>query len=238
MRRLAEVPIQYVAAVVLLVGLAVGIYALKGSQTSSPSAATTPVAAAPRSATAPGSATAPAVKPASGGATSGQALLARARLAFAHVPAITTTLSIGNKGWDQFRSVLRNDRIVAEAFVGKAQDGQTTELVVRAGSPTYAHEPGTKCWRPLAASSPQSISDIGTQFPPALPAGANVEPTLPTRGGWLVPVQVGRDNTMFTIDARTHLVTSVLSSSGAIRVGGDVQTLSSVPALPQPEPRC
>lgn len=56
--------------------------------------------------------------------------------------------------------------------------------------------------------------------------------------GWLVPVQTGRDNTMFTIDAKTHLVTSILSSSGAIRVGGDVQTLPSVPALPQSEPRC
>ena len=45
MRRFAEVPIQYVATVVLLVGLGVGIYALRGSQTSSPSPAATPVAA-------------------------------------------------------------------------------------------------------------------------------------------------------------------------------------------------
>jgi len=57
--------------------------------------------------------------------------------------------------------------IVAEAWLGTGANGEVIGAVAPAGSPTYARELGTTCWRPLPASNVLSMTGREAEFPPA-----------------------------------------------------------------------
>ena len=164
------------------------------------------------------------------------ALLARARSAYAHVPAVVVTGTLV-KARLRLTFILHDDRIVADGWLGTGANGEIIGAVTPAGSPTFARELGTRCWRPLAKSNVLSSTDLGTAFPPALsgPFG----PPVRSRGGWAI---TGEDSNgvvaVFVIDAKTFLLRSLTSTESGFRFTGSVDALSSVPALPVPEPRC
>ena len=140
-----------------------------------------------------------------------------------------------------FTLLLRDGVAVGEEYVGESPAG-TTILVADGSGPTYADEPGTNCWRRLAATDSQSLEDIGLRFPDAYKTIVGA----PTRSGshWLVPVRTenrspgeGGSGTM-TINATTMLV-----DSETVRVHGralidHVRALTRQPRLSRPQPTC
>jgi len=257
MRRLGRIRVQYVAAVALAIAIGGGIYALRSSQSNAPASATVPaLSSVPPGPAAPVVASVappPTVKPGPAPATkrvsraawakpkrdpvpSAAALLARVRLAYASVPAVVVTGALVRARL-RLTVILHDDRIVAEGWVGTGANGEVIGAVAPTGSPTYARELGTKCWRPLAASDVQSLSDIGTEFPPLLPRTFGTP--VRSRDGWSMS---GEDSNgaiaTFVVDAKTFQLRSLTSTDSGLTFTGSVDALSSAPALPVPEPRC
>jgi hypothetical protein len=254
-------PIQYVVALGLLVGLGMGIYKLRASQTTTPSRAATPVGAARAQATAPASATTviaalpartttaprtvtapstrPAVKRAAPGRVSVQALLDRARLTYTRVPGVLITNVDAEPG--SITVILRGGRVEAAAIVANTARGMT-QLVERRGSPTFVSAPGTRCWLSLPAANPPGLAGMGAQFPPAVPAGAIVGKPRTIPGGWLVDVNTNTSevsgleiqDTPPIVLVRSLTTTGVDGQAATLRV----TTLGSAPSLPTTEPRC
>lgn len=168
------------------------------------------------------------------GDRAGLALLARVNRAYARVPAVTIW---GRSGIFAFRFevVLRSGVIVAEQFVGSGPTG-TTELVRNQGSPTFAREAGSACWRRLASADQQALDDIGLRFPDE--PHMRVEAPRRTRGGWLLPVVGDGGRTVFVIDAKSTLLRSITIASSGKRVLEHVSSLRSVPILLTARPRC
>jgi hypothetical protein len=164
----------------------------------------------------------------------GLALLARVHRAYVSVPAVAVSGRAGSLSF-RFTLVLSSGISIAEQFVGSGPSGTTT-LVARRGSPTFAREPGSRCWRRLAASDPQSFENIGLAFPdqPRMHAGAPRR----TPSGWLLPVVVEDDPGTFAIEGKTMLVRSLTISTHGSRILEHVVALRSVPTLLIPEPRC
>jgi len=258
MRRFPRIRVQYLAAAALAVGIGGGIYALRGSQANAPAPATAPLVASPRQAstvatastvvqassmpwgsrksTVPRKSTAPPTRPKHESVPSALALLARARLAYAHVPAVVVAGTLVRARL-RLTFILHDDRIVADGWLGTGANGEIIGAVTPARSPTFARELGTRCWRPLAKSNVLSSTDIGAKFPPALPGPFG--PPVRSRGGWVI---TGEDSngalTVLDIDAKTFKLRSLTSSQSGLSFTGSVDALSSVPALPVPEPRC
>ena len=164
----------------------------------------------------------------------GLALLGRVHHAYVNVPAVTIRGGSGALTF-RFTVVLRSGLAVAEQYVGTEPAG-TTLLVARRGSPTFAREPGTSCWRQLMASDPQALEDIGLRFPD-LPR-MKLERPRRTAGGWLLPVVSDGGPFLFAIDRKSMLIRSITIGAGGKRVLERVGALRSVPRLLLPKPRC
>jgi hypothetical protein len=153
--------------------------------------------------------------------------------AYARFPAVVTT---GRVGAISFRttSLLNRGVIVAASFLGTSGSG-TTMLVAPPGSPTFARDPGTACWRPARASDGQLL--IGERFPP-YPKGAVVKAPRRTHNGWLVRVAASGNSFTYAIDGKTLLVPSIAAREGRQHFEERNRTLASAPTLPSPRPRC
>jgi hypothetical protein len=167
------------------------------------------------------------------GDAAGLKLLARIHHAYLHVPAVTLSGRSGSFSF-QFTVILRSDVGVAEQFISREPTG-TTMLVAR-GSPTFARDPGTACWRPLAASSPRTFDNIGLPFPDQ--ASMRVGAPRRTSTGWLLPVVADGDRGTFAIDGKSLFVRSFTLRSQGADVLEQATTLRSTPKLLVPEPRC
>jgi hypothetical protein len=156
--------------------------------------------------------------------------MSRVLEAYRHVPAVAIAGSSGGLH-ARFVILLRDGVTVGEQFVG----GNTT-LVGHEGGPTYAREPGTRCWRRLAQSDHQSFSDLGTHFP-GIP---HMRVKTPKRVGsvWLLPITAqGHDGTL-RINASTLQIESVtVNADGRTAIEHD-RALDHAPALATPQPLC
>jgi hypothetical protein len=164
----------------------------------------------------------------------GLALLARVHHAYVNVSAVTIWGDSGALSF-RFTVVLRSGFALAEQYVGTEPTGRTM-LVARRGSSTFAREPGTSCWRRLAASDPQALEDIGLRFPD-LPR-MKLERPRRTASGWLLPVVSDGAPFLLAIDGTSMLIRSITIGAGGKRVLERVGTLRSVPRLLLPKPRC
>jgi hypothetical protein len=165
----------------------------------------------------------------------GVALLARVRRTYTHYRGVVITGRIGALA---ARFTLRLDAgaVVGEGFSGTRGAG-TTELVALPGSSTFARDPGSSCWRPVPATDPQALTDIGHHFPFA-PSGVPVEAPQPNQHGWSLSVQADGRSSTFTIDRATLLVQSITVRAPGKSVTELVRTLAPTPILPTPQPRC
>jgi hypothetical protein len=164
----------------------------------------------------------------------GLALLARVNRAYVRVPAVTIWGHAGTFAF-RFKVLLRSDVIVGEEYTGSGPGG-TTELVRHQGSPTFAREPGSACWRQLGASNQQALEDIGLRFPDQ--PHMRVQQPRRTRSGWLLPVVGDGGQTVFTIDAKSMLLRSIKVASAGKQVLEHVSALRSAPILLTPQPHC
>lgn len=159
------------------------------------------------------------------GDAQGRALFARVHTAYLHAAGVE--LSLISRGasvsaFGRFLVHLRGGVDVAEEFVGSGPD--TTELVARQGGPTYVLDAGQKCWRPLAASDPRTLVDVGLPYPYSN-RPSKVMPLRHAATGWVLSTE-NRENFWFlatqptyhpiakrfmtyTIDAKSLLITSI-----------------------------
>jgi hypothetical protein len=174
------------------------------------------------------------------GNAQGLALLARVHRAYERVPAVETSARF--RGMNaRFTLLLRNGVAVGEEFVGVSSSG-TTILVARGSGPTYAREPGSRCWRRLATADQQALEDVGLRFPD----GYKTVVKAPTRAGsvWLLPVHTeGRSpgeggSFLVHVDSKTMLVESETGRVGGQPLTNRVTALRRPPALPSPQPSC
>jgi hypothetical protein len=235
MRRLAAIPIPYALAGFLAVVLAVGLYAGARSDSGATSTPTGPLASqVPASVKKPRATVTPTIDNPRDGKARGVALLSDVRRIYARVPAVVTTSRL--KGTPiRFTSILKEGVVVGESFVGPR--GDTSTLVALPGTPTFAQDPGTSCWRLVPASDPQALTDIGSRFPP-YPKDALVEMPQRTQTGWSLRVDTNEKSSTFDIDSNTLHVRSITLREAGQQLEEHVSTLASAPALPSPQPRC
>ena len=171
------------------------------------------------------------------GSRRGLALLAEIEQAYRAVPAVIITAPIGGAP-AQFVIVLHDGVVVAEQFAG-GQGRTATRLVAPEQSPTYALEPGTSCWRRLASSDPQALTDIGKRFPETF-GETLITVAGPVRRstGLLLRLREGQSTTTFSIDAHTRLVDSITVTKGGRSITEHVQPLTAKPTLYSPAPAC
>jgi hypothetical protein len=136
----------------------------------------------------------------------------------------------------RFVIVLSGGVVVAEQFSG-GRGGTATKLVAPTHSPTYALEPGTSCWRQLATTDPQALTDIGQHFPETAGA-ANVGEPVRTRAGWLLSLTGHQRTATYSIVAGALHVTSVAVIDGGHRIVERQRALSAPPTLYAPSPKC
>jgi hypothetical protein len=164
----------------------------------------------------------------------GLRLLARVNQAYVHVPASALRGRAGAFAF-RFTLVLRSGVIAAEQYVASGPGG-TTELVRRPGAPTFAREPGSTCWRRLAASDQQALEGVGLRFPDQ--PHMRVQRPRRTASGWLLPVVGDGGHTVFLIDAKSMLLRSITIADGGRRIVERASALRSTPTLLTPQPRC
>ena len=164
----------------------------------------------------------------------GLRLLARVNEAYVHVPAAALSGHAGAFAF-RFTVVLRSGVVVAEQDVVSGPGG-TTELVRRQGAPTFAREPGSTCWRRLAASDRQALEGVGLRFPDQ--PHMRLQRPRRTASGWLLPVVGDGGHTVFLIDAKSMLLRSITIANGGKRILERVSALRSAPILLTPHPRC
>ena len=227
MRRLLDIPLEYLIAGLLAVALGVGIYALRGSNSS---ATTPPVASAPAPATHPA-----ASSPGQPGNPLSAALIARSRRAYEHVRAVTVHAHVANASLT-FTMILRHGKVVAESFIGE-RPGRVSELVAPNGPATYGRAAANACWGVVPASAPQTLTDVGHSFPD-FDTNTTLLAPQPVAGGWAVNAEHKGQLEAYILDGRTHLVRALSGQQGGIQVTMHVRNLASVPRLPAPEPRC
>jgi hypothetical protein len=168
------------------------------------------------------------------GDRAGLALLASVHRAYADVPGVAVSGRARSLGF-RFSLVLRSGVVVGASFVG-ASGPAATALVTRRGGPTFAREPGSSCWRPLASSDPQAFGNLGLPFPDQ-PKTRVLAPRR-TASGWLLPVVSDGQRGSFAV-ARSHRVRTItVALPSGSRVVEQVEALSAAPSLPNPEPRC
>jgi hypothetical protein len=112
----------------------------------------------------------------------------------------------------------------------------TTRLVAPRGSPTFAREPGSSCWRRLAESDRQSFDNIGLPFPDQPRMRVKAPQRTPT--GWLLPIAVDDGPLALAIDASSMLVRSFNLTNQGTHIVEHAQNLASAPRLLVPQPRC
>jgi len=170
------------------------------------------------------------------GDPAGLALLQRVHRTYVGTPAVAVSGQAGSLAF-RFTLVLRSGVGVAEQFVGRTTSGTTT-LVARRGSPTFAREPGSSCWRRLPASAPQSFENLGLHFPDQ--PGMIVKAPRRTASGWLLPVVIDGAPAALAIDGKSLLIhtISIGAATPGTRVVEHVAVLRSAPKLFVPEPVC
>ncbi|MBV8429603.1 MAG: hypothetical protein JO244_00450 [Solirubrobacterales bacterium] len=227
MRRVAEVPLEYLAAGILALGLGIGIYALRHSTASS--TLTTAAAPAVHPLSHPSVPIAPQDNP------FGVALIKRSEKAYARIPGVSLAGRVGAVSL-HFVMVLHDGRVVAESFTGH-QDTQTTQLVAPHGAVTFVRAPGSGCWKGLPASAPQALSDVSHRFPYFDPQAQILVPQQ-VASGWAVNAAEKGQLEAFVLGARSYLVRTAVAVKAGVRLTMPVQNLSQAPQLPLPEPRC
>jgi len=232
-RRVASIPVEYVAALAVAVFLGVGIYVLRQSQTSSTASRAAPLLryANGESIAAPGTVFSPPSD------LSGLTLLRRAQRAYARIPAVEITATVEDTSV-RLTDILQADEAVAEEGLVQSRRTGTTTLVAPAGLPTFERAPGTSCWRTLARTSPQALDDVGQHFPPSPASQSAVQSPRRTRDGWLVGVGASGQIATYEIDAKTYLVRTIDAGAGSAHVSEDVHAVGAPPKLAVPEPRC
>jgi hypothetical protein len=168
------------------------------------------------------------------GDADGLALLARVHRAYRSVPAVAISGRTGSLSF-RFALVLRSGIGIAEQFVASGPSGKTM-LVARRGTPTFARNPGSSCWRRLAATDRQSFNNIGLPFPDQ--PRMQVKHPRRTQTGWLLPIVVDDGPLVFVIDGRSMLIRSFNLSTQGSRIVEQAHNLSSAPTLLVPQPRC
>jgi hypothetical protein len=169
---------------------------------------------------------------------SGATLLDRVHAAYPHVPAVVVTVTGQSAVDGVFTEILRSGLVVAEQFVGSNASG-TTMLVAPNGTPTYAREPRTACWRTLAKSDGQTLSDVGQQFLGFLTATNGLSLSAPhrTATGWTLAFGASGTSGTVTI-GKTMLVGSITLTHGAMHARENVDNLLRPPTLASPRPLC
>lgn len=171
--------------------------------------------------------------PAHSASSAGALLMRRVQKAYARVPGLITAIRGG--GVDaQFTEVLQHGVVVSEGYVGSANAGMT-KLVSTNGSPTYAEEPGTSCWRRLARSAPQTLTDIG--HPLLYMPGATIIRSQAVANGWVLRLSQNGTTARINVSKR-FLVQTVTVTHGEQRAVETFITLAKAPKLPNPHPRC
>ncbi len=168
------------------------------------------------------------------GDAEGLALLARVHRAYRSVPAVAISGRTRSLSF-RFALVLRSGIGIAEQFVASGPSG-TTMLVARSGTPTFARNPGSSCWRRLAATDRQSFTNIGLPFPDQ--PRMQVKHPRRTQTGWLLPIVVDDGPLAFVIDGRSMLIRSFNLTTQGTRIVEQAHNLNSAPALLVPQPRC
>lgn len=174
------------------------------------------------------------------GNAQGLALLARVHRAYERVPAVETSARFRGTN-ARFTLLLRRGVAVGEEFVGVTSTG-TTILVARGSGTTYARQPGSSCWRRLAATDRQSLEDVGLRFPD----GYETVVKAPRRTGsvWLLPVHTeGRfpgegGSFVMRINRKTMLLESETGRVSGQPLTNHIVALRRPPALASPKPTC
>jgi hypothetical protein len=175
------------------------------------------------------------------GDAQGLALLNRVHKAYLHVPAVVVSAHSGSVTL-RFTLVLSSGVTTAEQAVVINGWFSKTVLVARKNSLTYARDPGTSCWRRVAASDSQSLEDVGIRFPNIYTM--KVKRPSSTAAGWLLPVLAkgkfdkAAHTLVYTIARKTLQVKSVSMTSNGTRIVEYVTALKAAPKLPVPKPRC
>jgi hypothetical protein len=172
-----------------------------------------------------------------GGVPAGDALAARVNAAYERIIGNQVETNLGGVR-ERISQVLRKGRVVAETAILRDGTG-TTVLVKRAGSSTFARDPGRACWRSVRASDPLDLKDVGNRVlnRAALKFG---KPRL-TKGGWKLPfVYADSQRTMtsvLTVDPQTLLIRSDLLVKPLAAVSY-FKRLKMAPSIPITQPRC
>lgn len=232
MRRLVDVPAEYLVAALLAGALAVGLYLLSGSGSSMTRTTAT-------SAAAPQTHTPPAQSPSVPVRTNNQQaleLIARSRQAYRHVRGVSLAFHLPT-GSLHFTMVLRNGRIVGESYIG-GRTGHLSELVAPNGPTTYGRAPGSACWALVPVSAPQALTDVGHEFP-YFDRSAQILAPRQVAGGWALRAVDGKGTTeTVVLDTRSLLVRTLTAQQGGLQVTMHAQSLDSPVHLPVPAPRC
>jgi hypothetical protein len=172
-----------------------------------------------------------------GGVPAGDALAATVNAAYERITGNQVETNLGGVR-ERISQVLRKGRVVAETAI--LRDGtSTTVLVKRAGSSTFARDPGRACWRSVRASDPLDLKDVGNQVlnRAALKFG---KPRL-TRGGWKLPFVYSDSQrtttSVLTVDPQTMLIRSDLLVKPLAAVSY-FKRLKVAPSIPITRPRC
>ena len=210
---------------------------MAGCGSSSPSSRSAPTTrtgppSRPVPSTAPGGAAANGIR----SDARGLALAARIARAYASAPAVIATGEAGRLPI-RFVSILTRGTVVAEEFLGMGPTGNTY-LVASRGSPTFARPPGASCWRPLASSSPQRLTDVGKRFPPLFATGSRIGAPRRTSGAEALTLTGNGASVTVTVDARTLRIRTITIVAKNERATEHVRALTSKPTLISAQPHC
>jgi hypothetical protein len=181
----------------------------------------------------------PDATPAVGGTVQnaqGVALATRVNDAYKRVPA--TIVKVSGPTTGIFTEILKDGVVAAEQYEDANSSG-TTMLVARRGSPTYAKEPGTTCWRALAKSDQQTLDDIGSPVIGFLASlkGAAVAAPRSTPSGWTLALSQGGVHVTLSIN-KAMLIQQAIATKAGQRAAEQFQNLTRTPNLFVPEPHC
>jgi hypothetical protein len=168
----------------------------------------------------------------------GVALVAQVNDAYKHLPGATLTIHVGVSS-EVFTQVLRNGVVVAEQFEGASSAG-TTMLVAPHGTPTYAKEPKTSCWRVLTKSDSQTLDDVGHAFLSVLATqkGVTVGSPHSTKDGWTLTLSHDGISLTLTISKASLVEAMTATKAGEPVEHIAVNNLTHVPSLLVPRPLC
>ena len=196
-------------------------------------------------------------------------LFAEVHRAYRHVPAVELSVLPHRSTFQfprRFVLVLRSGVVVAEEFVRSGRNAATQ--VARRHHPTFSRTAGTKCWRRLPSSNPQTLADVGISFPytrvhiKALPPKRRAFGwTVISENGaafWFLAFQPQRPAHLldksdlrikrfitYGVFGRSHRLKAIFIQQPSHRPSKDwlratlqVHALASAPRLPTPAPVC